>query len=507
MRHFLIFLLLLSFTLLSPFLVRGQELRQLPVAGQDTTVAPQDSVALSAPKGDIETTIKYSARDSIRFEVESKVVHLYGDAKIKYGTMSLDAAYIVIDYETNMLTATTLTDSVGKELGVPVFTDGGETYAAKRIAYNYKSKRGRIAEVVTQQGEGYIHAEVVKRNENNEFFGLHSRYTTCNLEHPHFYIGAEKFKVIPNDKVMSGPFNLVIGDIPTPLGFLFGLFPTPKTQKRSSGVQVPSFGENTRGFYLQDIGYYFAWNDYIGTLVQADIYSLGGYNIDAKTDYVKRYGYRGSFSFAYNFLKNDEVDIAFRARSTNDNFLPETQRTFWINWSHTPVQKPGRGRFSASVQAGSQLHQRINYTNTASYLSPSFSSNISYQKTIPNSPFSYTINARQSQNTVSGSMTFVLPDLSLSMTTVSLYELLSKAPATGAWYENFTIGYNVRARNEISNYIPARTFPGLRNIIGESKQDTIPIDFDNLQRLWSRKKPEQEAQRCRYVSDHEVEGA
>ncbi|GAB3530301.1 putative LPS assembly protein LptD [Pontibacter brevis] len=465
--------------------MQGQELQQLPVAGQDTTLTAQDSVTLSAPRGDIQTTIKYAARDSIRFEVDSKVVHLYGDAKINYGTMSLNAAYIEIDYETNMLTATTLTDSTGKELGVPLFTDGGETYAAKRIAYNYKTRRGRISEVVTQQGEGYIHAEVVKRNENNEFFGLHSRYTTCNLEHPHFYIGSQKFKVIPNDKVMSGPFNLVIGDIPTPLGFLFGLFPTPKAQKRSSGIQVPSFGENTRGFYLQDIGYYFAWNDYIGTLVQADIYSLGGYNIDAKTDYVKRYGYRGSFSFDYNFLKNDEADIAYSARSTNENVLPPTQRTFWINWSHTPVQKPGRGRFSANVRAGSTLHQRINYTNTANYLSPSFNSSISYQKTIPNSPFSYTINARQDQNTTTGRMNFVLPDLSLSMTTVSLYELFTDAPSTGAWYENFTIGYNVRARNEVSNYVPARTFPGLTNVIGETQADTtLPISFNTLQEIW-----------------------
>ncbi|WP_162053809.1 putative LPS assembly protein LptD [Pontibacter pamirensis] len=494
MRHFLIFLLLLPFALLTPLLVEGQVLQQTPVAGQDTTLAAPDSaalsapdsVALSAPSGDIATTIKYAARDSILFDVEREVVYLYGDAKINYGTMSMEAAYIEIDYETNMLTATTLTDSTGKEVGVPVFTDGGETYAAKRIAYNYKSRRGRISEVVTQQGEGYIHAEVVKRNENNEFFGLHSRYTTCNLEHPHFYIGSQKFKVIPNDKVMSGPFNLVIGDIPTPLGFLFGLFPTPKTQKRSSGIQVPSFGENTRGFYLQDLGYYFAWNDYIGTLVQADIYSLGGYNVDTKTDYVKRYSYRGSFGFDYNYLKNDEADIAYRARSTNDNVLPESQRTFWINWSHTPVQKPGRGRFSANVRAGSQLHQRVNYTNTANYLSPSFNSSISYQKTIPNSPFSYTINARQDQNTTTGRMNFVLPDLSLSMTTVTLYELFSDAPSTGAWYENFTIGYNVRARNEISNFLPARSFPGLSSnrLIGETVADTIPLNFNNLQELW-----------------------
>ncbi|WP_458987696.1 putative LPS assembly protein LptD [Pontibacter sp. CAU 1760] len=444
-------------------------------------------MALSAPRGDIETTIKYSAQDSIQFEVDSQIVHLYGDAKINYGNMSLEAAYIEINYETNQLTAAAVTDSTGKEIGVPLFKDGGETYAAKNIAYNYKTRRGRISEVVTQQGEGYIHAEVVKRNENNEFFGLHSRYTTCNLEHPHFYIGAEKFKVIPNDKVMSGPFNLVIGDIPTPLGFLFGLFPTPKQQKRSSGIQVPSFGENTRGFYLQDMGYYFAWNDYMGTLVQGDIYSLGGYNIDSRTDYVNRYNYRGSLSLTYDYFKNDEADVE-RARSTATNIydvLPESQRTFWVRWSHTPVQKPGRGRFSASVNAGSQLHQRLNYTGSANYLSPSFNSSITYQKTIPNSPFSYTVSARQDQNTTTSAMNFVLPDLSLSMTTVNLYELFSNAPATGSWYENFTIGYSLRARNEVNNRIPARRLSGVSGIIGETQRDTLlPVAFDNLREIW-----------------------
>ena len=491
MRHFLISLMLLQFAFLPYKEVMAQDTEQAPLAPQDTVPAAQDSVALSAPRGDIETIIKYSARDSIQFEVEREVVHLYGDAKINYGDVSLEAAYIEINYETNLVTATTLPDSTGKEVGVPVFKDAGQTYAAKNIAYNYKTRRGRISEVVTQQGEGYIHAEVVKRNENNEFFGLHSRYTTCNLAHPHFYIGSEKFKVIPNSKVMSGPFNLVIGDIPTPLGFIFGLFPTPKNQKRSSGIQVPSFGENTRGFYLQDAGYYFAWNDYIGTLVQGDIYSLGGYNVDTRTDYVNRYNYRGSIGITYDYFKNDEADVE-RARSTSENIydaLPESQRTFWIRWSHTPVQKPGRGRFSASVNAGSQLHQRLNYTSAANYLSPSFNSQVSYQKTIPNSPFSYTVSARQSQNTTTGAMDFVLPDLSLSMTTVSLYELFSNAPATGKWYENFTIGYNLRARNEVNNRIAPRRLSGVNSIIGETERDTtLALNTDNLSEIWKNGK-------------------
>ncbi|WP_276497990.1 putative LPS assembly protein LptD [Pontibacter litorisediminis] len=498
MRHYIfIFLLLLQAVLLSSPLAHAQ--RGLKRAGtaapqdtprvtaQDTAlVAGQDSVSLAAPQGDIATTIKYSARDSMQFEVDNKVVHLYGDAKINYGDMNLEAAYIQINYETNTLTATTLPDSTGKEAGTPVFKQGAETYAAKRIAYNYKTRRGRISDVVTQQGEGYIHSEVVKRNENNEFFGLHNKYTTCNLEHPHFYISASKIKAIPNDKVMAGPFNLVIGDIPTPLGFLFGLFPTPKT-KRASGVIVPSYGENrARGFFLNDGGYYFAWNDYIGTRLTGDIFSLGGYEVKASTDYVKRYGYRGNMNFSYSYFKNDEADIAAsEARSTDNVFsqLPPSQKTFWIRWSHNPVTKPGRGSFSASVNAGSQSHQRVNYESQSQYLSPSFNSNVSYQKTIPNSPFSYTLKASQSQNTVSGRMDFVLPDLSFSMSQVSVSELFSDAQATNKWYEKFTLSYNVRASNTVTNVQPARTRSDIP-LLEASPADTIPISFNNLQRLW-----------------------
>lgn len=483
----MIFLLLLQLAVLSPLLATGQRVpaRTLRPANAKQDTVARDSVNLSAPKGDIETTIKYSARDSIQFEVNRKVVHLYGEAKINYGSMELTAAYIQIDYEANTLTATSLQDTTGQDIGVPVFIDGSETYSAKRIAYNYKTKRGRIAEVVTQQGEGYIHSEVVKKNEANEFFGLHNKYTTCNLAHPHFYISAGKIKAIPNDKVMSGPFNLVIGDIPTPLGFLFGLFPTPKNN-RSSGVIVPSFGENSlRGFYLMNGGYYLALNEHIGASLTGDVYSLGGYDLRLNTEYKKRYSYQGNFGIEHTYLKYDEADIE-RSRSTGDlrAQLPPSSRTFFIRWSHSPVQKPGKGRFTASVNAGSSLHNQISgNTRTSDRLAASFNSNISYQKNIQNTPFSYTVKLNQSQ-TNDGRMNFVLPDMNFSMSSISLYEALTKNTPTGRWFENFTIGYNVNARSELSNRTqPSSTsFGGFDVVGGNSRVDTIRLDDFNT--LW-----------------------
>ncbi|NDK57016.1 putative LPS assembly protein LptD [Pontibacter fetidus] len=487
MRHILIFSLLLQLAVLAPFWALAQRTpaRSIrPVKTPQDTVK-RDSVTLPAPKGDIETTIKYSARDSIQLEANNKVVHLYGDAKINYGSMTLEAAYIQIDYEKNTLTATSVTDSSGKDIGVPVFVDGAETYSAKRIAYNYKTKRGRIAEVVTQQGEGFIHSEIVKKNEANEIFGLHNKYTTCNLAHPHFYINAGKIKAIPNDKVMSGPFNLVIGDIPTPLGFLFGLFPTPKNN-RSSGVIVPSFGENSlRGFYLMNGGYYLALNDYIGASITGDVYSLGGYDLRLNADYNKRYSYRGNFGIEHTYFKIDEADVA-RSRSTGDIFdqIPDSRRTIFVRWSHSPVQKPGKGRFTASVNAGSSIHNQITgNTRTADRLAASFNSSISYQKNIQNTPFSYTVKLSQGQNP-DGQMNFVLPDMNFSMSSISLYEALTKNTPTGRWYEGITVGYNVNAKSTLSNRTErtAANFGGV-DVIGGN--DTIrEISLNDFTTLW-----------------------
>ncbi|WP_317239205.1 putative LPS assembly protein LptD [Hymenobacter sp. 5516J-16] len=157
--------------------------------------------------------------------------------------MNLKAALITVDYSRNLVTAEGRADSTGKVRDRPLFKQGSQNYQAGRIDYNLKSKRGRITDVVTQQGEGFVHAETIKKNDRNELFGVRGRYTTCNLENPHFFINASKMKVIPGEKVVTGPFNLVIGDIPTPLGFLFGYFPTPKA---TSGLRASSFPHSGR---------------------------------------------------------------------------------------------------------------------------------------------------------------------------------------------------------------------------------------------------------------------
>ncbi|HEY8401518.1 MAG TPA: putative LPS assembly protein LptD, partial [Cytophagaceae bacterium] len=239
------------------------------------TSSTKDSIIVQTQKSDVETTIKYTARDSIRLDVIKNIVYLYGDAKIDYGDITLTAEKIEINWGSNVLTAMGAIDSTGKKTGVPVFKEAEDQYSADTIRYNFKTKKGLISGIVTQQGEGYIHGDKVKKI-GEDLYIRDAHYTTCNLEHPHFYIAAPKIKVIPNDKIVSGPFNLYVADIPTPLGFILGLFPVPKKQK--SGIIFPMYGESAdRGFFLRNGGYYWAVSDYVGIKFIGEIYSRGSY--------------------------------------------------------------------------------------------------------------------------------------------------------------------------------------------------------------------------------------
>ncbi|WP_324676228.1 putative LPS assembly protein LptD [Hymenobacter sp. GOD-10R] len=449
------------------------------------TARTADSLRVTPRKGALETTVKYVAKDSIRFEVQSKKAYLYNKADVNYGKMDLKADLITVDYGTNVVKAEGIADSTGKVRGKPVFNNEGGVYSAGVINYNFKTKKGKIAEAITNEGEGYIHAETIKKNALNEMYGRNGRYTTCNLEHPHFYINATKMKVIPGEKVVTGPFNLVIGDIPTPLGFLFGYFPMTSSRGRASGVIIPTFGSTTdRGFFLRNGGYYWAANDYIGVRLTGDIYSgnaeaFGGFGLTGEMQYIKRYAYSGRLSLQYSQRPPSQI-ISSNTASTDAAYRkPRSPKTIWINWSHSPVQKPGGGRFSASVQAGSNDYNTQNSFDARRYLTPAFSSSVSYQKQIRNSPVNYAINFSQSQNTTTGSMTFVLPDITVGVARQYPYEWLGITPR-GRFYEQFSIAYTGNAKNNVSNYEAPRSLNSLPLIGGTTAGRYIPFDLSNL---------------------------
>ena len=454
-------LLFFSISLFLSFSAYAQE----PTESDSLSVAPSDSLKNPAdtvkttPKGDIETTIVYSANDSINTSVDGQIVTLYGNAKIKYGSIELEAEEITIDYAKNTLSAHGIRDSLGQRVGYPIFKNGQEVYETKDIMYNFKTGRARISEVVTQQGEGYLAGETVFKNEKNELLSLRNSYTTCNLEHPHFRIRSTKTKAIPDDKIVSGPFYMEFNDVPLyPLGFLFGMFPAQRESK--SGLIFPSYGEErVRGFNLRGGGYFFDISDYFKLAITGDIYSKGGHGIYVNSNYVKRYRYRGSFNFSYSKNKtNTQIEN------------PSVANDFRITWSHSPQTK-GTGRFSSSVNAATTtfnqnnnlIYGYSNSINSADFnnLTRVMSSNISYNKRFATTPFSMGLNMPFKQDLISKAVD-ITPNLTVNMQNQYPFQRKDGQPTV---LDNFSIGYSMAATDRITN--------NLGRVGPEAEQDSI----------------------------------
>lgn len=409
----------------------------------DTLNVKPDSTKQS-DKSDIETTIYYSARDSINSSLTTKIIRLYGDAKIKYGEIELEAEEITIDYEKSTISARGRLDSVGRRVGYPIFKNGAEIYETKDMTYNFKTKRARISEVVTQQGEGFIHGEAVYKNEENELFSYVNAYTTCNLAVPHFRIISKKSKAIPGDKIISGPFYFEFNGVPTPLTFFFGVFPSK--QKASSGLIIPKYGEEgRRGFFLKQGGYFFDINDYIKVQLTGDIYSKGSSAATLATNYRNRYKFSGNFNFAFtsNRVNLDKIEDK------------STTKDFRVTWSHTPQTK-GTGRFSASVNAATSSYNANNLltsnTNPQSArldnTTRKMSSNVSYSKTFAGTPFSLGVNLRHNQDLTTKQIDIPAPDVSFNVNNIYPFK---KPGGTNDFLQNMSIRYTMTGTNSITN--------------------------------------------------------
>ena len=387
----------------------------LDLSKKDSVHVKSDTVKNVKKKGAIETTIVYSARDSINSRLDRKIVRLFGDAKIKYGLIELEADEITIDYETSTITAHGGVDSLGKNRGYPIFMNGSEKYETKDIVYNFKTKKAKITEVVTKQGEGILHGKAVYKNEKNELFSINNGYTTCNLAHPHFRIVSTKAKAIPGDKMVSGPFYMEFNDVPTPVGFLFGIFPSQK--KSSSGIIVPAYGEErNRGFFLRGGGYFFDISDYVKLEIKTDFYSKGSNALYINSNYKKRYFYGGLVNFSYtNNVTGAQIENQQKSKD------------FRLAWSHSPQTK-GTGRFSASVNAATATYNTNNYiaggiptnstTSTFNNSSAKLSSNISYSKTFAGTPFSLGINLRINEDLTTKQVDLPFPDMNFNVNNI-----------------------------------------------------------------------------------------
>lgn len=420
--------------------------------------------------GDIETTIRYSAEDSIQMDVVNQIVNLYGDAQITYGEIELTASYIEINYSNNIITASGTTDSLGNDIGKPVFNDGNESFETDNMKYNFKSRKAIIDGVVTQQGEAVMQGEKVYKNDKDELFISKARYTTCNMADPHFHIETSKLKLIPNNKVVAGPFNIKVNDIPLPLGLPFGILPVPKT--KVSGIIFPTYGEEERrGFYLKNGGYYFAINDYVDLNLTGEIYSKGSWGLTAASSYNKRYSFNGRFSAKYN---NQTGLTEGDSSVVND---------FWINWSHSPQSK-GSSRFSASVNMGSSTYNQNNpTTDLRNTLNQDFNSSVNYSKTFKGSPFNMSASSRFQQNVNTGLVNLLLPELAFNMSRI--YPFKFGATSAKNWVQKVSFSWNMNSTNQATNNILGTTN---FDVVGYNPEnDTIvPVRDLGLDGLWSR---------------------
>ena len=414
------------------------------ILASDTLINDSPALAVDTTKtastrqSDVETTINYDAKDSLYFDVKSQSLFLYGDTHIDYGEITLDAERTDVDWGRRTIHAQYVTDSTGKEIGKPVYSDGTDVYATDDIVYNFKTTRAVIKGVVTQQDEAFMHGDDVKKSKEGELFINGASYTTCSLAEPHFEIKTTQLKVIPGNKVVSGPFNMRFRDLPTPLFFPFGMFPQPKT--KASGIIFPSYGEETRrGFFLRDAGYYFAINDYIDARITGDIYSKGGNALRINSNYFKRYAYRGTLNFSYTRSVTDELENGLE---TND---------YRIRWNHSPQSK-GNSSFSASVNAATQSFNQNNNLVVQDFsqsINSQLASNISYRNALRGTPFNMSLNLRHTQNLRTEIVNLTLPDFTLNMNRIYPFKNVAKSSKSPLSKLNFS--HNFVARYEVSN--------------------------------------------------------
>ena len=398
-------------------------------------------------KGDLETTVKYSARDSCIIDEENQTLYLFGNSKVVYGDIQLEAEYITLNWKLNEVFAVGKTDSTSKKkVGYPVFTQDGTSYDADTVKYNFKSRKGLIRAIVTAQNEGFVQGQRVKKDDEDNMYLSNATYTTCDLEHPHFNILATKIKMVNgkngNKSIIAGPFTFVVGGVPLPVKFPFGFFPfyQPKMTGRS-GILMPTYGEEPRGrgFFLRDGGYYFVINEHITTAVIGDIYSKGGWGLGVQSQYAKKYRYSGTLNFRFNKNKTGDEYIDANNPAAKD---------FRLDWSHSPVPR-GSSSFSAQVGLQSSGFGTRQAVNTQQYLQSTSNSSVSYSKNFGSIATSST-NFRVSQNMVTG---VYQGGLGLNLSVNQFTPLKRKNAIKEAWYETFRVGFSMNGNMDLTNDI------------------------------------------------------
>lgn len=408
----------------------------------DSIAAAEDSIRKHQKKSALEAPVVYQAKDSMLMYMGSKNAFLFGDANVKYQKIELTSENIKMNMDSSTVYAVYGLDSLGNKYGLPIFKDGGEEYKSENMSYNFETKKGFIRNVYTAQEDGFLTSEDSKKGADNEMYLRHGRYTTCDEEHPHFYIALSRAKARPGKDVFSGPAWLVVEDVPLPIAIPFAYF--PMTSSYSSGFIMPTYGdESTRGFYLRDGGYYFALSDMMDLKLTGEIFTKGSWGIGAQTTYKKRYKYNGNFYFNYQVTKEGEKNMPDYSVTKN----------FKVQWSHRTDSKASpNSSFSASVNFATQSYEKNNLSslyNPTSYAQSTRTSSVSYSHTFRKIGLSLSSSFNISQNMRDSTIALTLPSLSISL---SRFYPFKRKHAVGKerWYEKISMNYTGTLSNSIS---------------------------------------------------------
>ena len=427
-----------------------------------------DSMMRARSNG-IDAPVKYSAEDSLVYDAESGTAYLYGNSKVDYENMKLtsDKVHMNLDKSTVRATGTVDSTAEGGIKGKPVFTMGKDEYKSDTMAFNFKSKKGLIKGVYTEQQDGFLSGEVGKRDSTGSIYLQHGRYTTCDKPHPDFYIALSRAKVRPGKDVVFGPAYLVVADVPLPLAIPYGFFPFSK--KYSSGFIMPSYGdESDRGFYLRDGGYYFAISDKWDLKLLGEIYTKGSWGVSAASNYRKRYRYSGSFLFSYQDSK------------TGDKGLPDfaEQESFKIQWNHRQDSKANPySSLAASVNFATSSYERNNLNsmyNPQTLTQSTRTSSVSWSTGFSSIGLSLSATTNLAQNMRDSSIQITLPDLNISL---SRFYPFKRKHLVGKerWYEKISMSYTGQLANSISTKEDKLLHSNLIKDWKNAFQHTIPV--------------------------------
>ena len=455
-QHFFKIKILLLLLAASVFVVFAQEAPLNPPSGrdlpdgenqvQDSLQLTQDSIQITPdlPKkrSDIDAEVNYQAQDSIVF-LRNGRGFFYGEGVVKYKDIELSADYIEMDVDSSLVRATGLPDSTGVIAKNPVFKEKDDSFESKEIRYNFKTKKGYILHTVTQQGEGFVVSERSKKMPDDVIHMENARYTTCDdTDHPHFYLNLTRAKVKPGKNIVTGPAYLVIEDVPLPIALPFGYFPF--SSNYSSGIIVPTFGDElTRGFYLTNGGYYFALSDYFDAALTGSIYTKGSWGLNLTSRYVKRYKFNGN------------VSIDFMTNIYGEKDLPDrlVSRDFKVFWTHSKDSRSNPNlTLSASVNYATTSYEHNNLSGMFDMNQVSQntrSSSVSLTKTFAGTPFMISGRVNADQITQSATVSFVLPDITISMSRVNPFRRKTRI-GKERWYEKISLTYNGRLSNSLT---------------------------------------------------------